>query len=276
MPLLALLLACSSPDGAPAADDAEVPLPAAVLSAEEATAAVATGTRHGLPDPVGLYTAYRALMARGDEDCPGPGEQLMDNVVPLTGCTSASGVTYAGVSLVETEEQMLGGRDGDAVLLGGDFSIVDVDGTRMDHGGQVSWMATDTNGKPVYRAEALGTFSYGGGAPWHAAGVSAVLTMELALPARKEPVLTLSGGLGTEGVDLWFDDLRLDPDACAAGPSRGAVEVRDPSGAWWTLTFGETCDGCGALAYPGADPVEACVDLVPVYEAAVPMLRAAP
>lgn len=276
MPLLALLLACSSPDGAPVADDAEVPLPAAVLTAEEAVAAVATGTQHGLPDPVGLYTVYLALMALGDEDCPGLGEQLMDNVVPLTGCTSDSGVTYAGVSLIETEEQMLPGQDADAVLFGGDFSIVDLDGNRMDHGGQVMWMAIETNGKPVYRAEALGTFSYGGGAPWHAAGVSAVLTMELDVPARKEPVLTLTGGLGTEGVDLWFDDLRFDPDDCAAGPASGAVEVRDPSGAWWTLTFGDTCDGCGALTYPGADPVEGCVDLIPVYDAAVPMLQVAP
>ncbi|MFN7142291.1 MAG: hypothetical protein ACK4YP_00820 [Myxococcota bacterium] len=274
MPLLALLHACS-PSPAPA-DDAEVPLPPAVLSPEEAVAAVITGTQHGLPDPVELFTTYLGLLALGDEGCPGPGEQLIDTVVPLTGCTSASGVTYAGVSIVEREEHALPGQSGKSVLLGGDFGIVDLDGHTFAQGGHVRWAARSRYGAATFETEAFGTFAYGGGSPWLAAGVSAVLTMGLEAPRDGAPVLTLSGGLGTEGVDLWFEDLRFDPEACAAGPAGGAVEVRDPSGAWWTLDFGDRCDGCGALTYPGTDAGDACVDLLPLAEATTAMLPVAP
>jgi len=282
--LVLLLVACAPSaalDGAgdPGAVDQEavdeVGAPAPALTEQGALDAVAAGTANGLPDTVDLWNRYLGLMAQGDGGCPGPGDQLIDTQVSSAGCTADSGVRYAGVSLIQTEADMGGGEDAYARLLGGDFTITDLDGETLDFGGQVGWGEfTSHGGARVILAEAEGTFRYPGASPWLDGGVSAVLHVEVQEAADHEPRLSLDGGLGAGGVDLWFDALGWDPSACA-GPM-GSVRMRDPSGAWWTFTYADTCDSCGTLSYPGRPDVGTCLDLRTVYAAAVPMLERAP
>ncbi len=275
---LLVLLACSAApdDTAPVAVEEEPP-PAALLTADEALAAVETGTQHGLPDTLDLLDTYAALMALGDAQCPGPGDQLIDTQVPLSGCTSDSGVTYAGVSML-LDEADLGGGDPSYVarLIGGDFTITDAQGDTLDFGGQMVWSGrTGDGGRLSVMAQASGTFVYPAGSPWLAAGVSTVLDMQLEVRADEAPRLVLNGGIGTEGVDLWLDALVFG-EGCADGGPTGAVRVRDPSGAWWTIDFADRCDGCATLSYPGLADAEVCPDLGPFYEGAVAMLETSP
>ncbi len=255
--------------------EAVVAPPPPLLTEEEALAAIGIGTRNGLPDPLGMYDTYIALMALGDSECPGPVDQLMDTYVPLTGCLSDSGLYYAGVSMVLTEADLgEGTADMVARLIGGDFTITDAAGDTLDFGGQVMWsgQATDT-GRSI-SAQVLGTFAYPGGSPWLAVGTSAVLEMHLERTDGGGAALGVAGGLGTEGVDLWFEGFTVDPAVCDT--PTGAIGVRDPSGAWWTLDLAVRCDGCGILSYPGRPDVEACVELEPLYTGAVAMLERSP
>lgn len=276
---VALLVACGPTAGdtaTPPAVEGEPP-PAPLFAATDAVAAMANGLQHGLPDPLDLFDTYLALMALGDTRCPGPGDQLIDTVVPPSGCTSESGARYAGVSVVMDEGDLNSGDpDYVARLVGGDFAITDVEGETFDFGGQVIWSAQAKDGEENILAQTAGTFAYAGGSPWLAAGVSTVLTMQVAARNEGASRLGLSGGLGTEGVDLWFDDLLFDADACPEGVPSGALEVRDPSGAWWTLAFANRCDGCGTLAYSGQPDTEACMDLTGFYADSAAMLRRRP
>lgn len=272
--LAAVLTACTpaAKDTGAEVDPRGVNAPDPVFSPDDALAAIEAGTQHGLPDAIDLWHSYEALMALGDAVCPADETQLIDTNVPLSGCTAASGARYAGVSVVMTEAE-LGGGDPDRVvrLLGGDFTITDPDGRTMDFGGQVLWQGTGREGKLASFAQINGTMVYPGGSDWLAAGVSSVLELEVEDDGAAR--LSVYGGLGTEGVDLWFDRVTFAAEGDHA-PS-GAIGVHDPSGAWWTLTL--SGDGsCGTLAYPARPDEEGCIDLAPLYASTVPMLETWP
>ena len=51
-----------------------------------------------LPNPYPLLLVFTDLMSRGDENCPGSLTSMVSPNVPLEGCTSTTGYTYAGVA----------------------------------------------------------------------------------------------------------------------------------------------------------------------------------
>ena len=84
----------------------------------------------GFAFPGDVFTEYYAALALGDEDCPGEGPDL---VIPLSGCTSASGYTYTGLALLASDARS---EDGGRVALHqgfaiADFSFVDLAGARF-------------------------------------------------------------------------------------------------------------------------------------------------
>jgi hypothetical protein len=244
------------------------------MSADEALAAVPVGLQNGLPDPLGAVGTYLAMMGEGDDTCPGPGDQLIDSQVPLSGCSSGSGYEYAGVSIYLTGGDLIpdGDPSQDAVLLGGDFSIADPAGNTLEIGGQVVWSSVVSDSGTDANADISGTLRYPGGDPWLAAGVSSVLRIQVHVPTTGEPSLALHGGLGTEGVDLWFEKLEMSEKVCPTLAPQGVLSVRDPSGAWWSLDYGTACDGCGTLSFPGQEDQPACLDLTSLIAPAAAMM----
>lgn len=287
--MISLLAACAATVG----DSGTVPAvvgdnapPVAEWNPDDATAAILTGLNAGFPDAVSGMTTYLSLMALGDSNCPGPGNQLTDVQVPLTGCTSSSGYRYAGVSMYLDSAQMSGGNpEVQGMMVGGDFQIVDPAGNAYDFGGQLDWfsrpagrMGPDTGGadpREVY-TDILGTFRYPGSAPWLSKGASAVAQMVLRTTSTGESTVQIDGGLGTGDIDLWMRELRFGAEVCQNGEPAGRIDVRDPSGAWWSLDFGTICSGCGALAYATLDAADACVDLTATGTATLQMMENTP
>jgi hypothetical protein len=73
--------------------------------------------------------------------------------------------------------------------------------------------------------------------------------------------LGIEGAVGFGGSWMAFDHVVLAEGACGWAPT-GAVEVRDPGGAWHRLDFGATCTPCADVVFDGAAALgEVCVDL---------------
>lgn len=287
--MLPLLAACAGPaadSGSGATSPAEAAPPTATWSTDAALSAITSGLASGLPDAVSGLRTYLTMMESGDSQCPGPGKQLIDTQVPLTGCTASSGFRYSGVSMFLEGDALSGGNpEVEGMLLGGDFRITDAEGNAYDFGGQVDWFSLpggqrgpDTGGASarVIHTDVSGTFGYPGGDPWLGNGVSAVLQMQAETASSGESAFVVDGGLGTLDVDLWMHELRFGANACAEGAAAGRVDVRDPSGAWWSLDYGDACSGCGSLAYATLDPADACLDLSGTGTTAMTMMQAVP
>lgn len=255
-----LVLACApeSPEdsGAPAdGDEPGAPALEPVWSADEAMAQARAALDQGLPDPYRLRDLYFDLVEAGqDADCPGP--DLL-NTPNLQGCTSDTGYFYAGLA---TYQEGTNASADESWMFSGDFEIITPEGWSYLVGGHAAHTLDASDSDHVfYQVDVSGSFRWDGDPGWLAEGLSAVFSVEgTRSPAGDD--LTLDGGTAFAGVSLYWSEVHVVDDACEGHPS-GSLDVRDPSGGWYTLTWGGTCDGCGAVSFAGEPAGEACLDL---------------
>lgn len=205
----------------------------------------------GLPDPHPLRDRYFELVEVGqDADCPGP--DLL-NTPNLQGCTSDSGYFYAG--LATYQEGTNPGADV-SWMFSGDFEIVTPEGWSYLVGGHTG-LSQDASG--FFQVEVSGSWRWDGDPGWLAEGLSAVFHAEGSTTGSGQE-LGLEGGLGYADVSLYWSEVRIAGDACDGHPT-GSLGIREPAGGWYTLTWGEGCDGCGVVDYAGEPAGEGCLDL---------------
>lgn len=266
MMVLWLALACSpeTPEesGAPAGpEDPAARALEPTWTAEEAMAAAQAAVDQGLPDPYRLRDLYFDLVETGqDADCPGP--DLL-NTPNLQGCTSDSGYFYAGLA---TYQEGTNPSADVAWMFSGDFEIITPEGWSYLVGGHAGHTLDESGPDSVfYQVDVSGSFRWDGDPGWLAEGLSAVFHVDgTRTPGGDD--LTLDGGLAFAGVSLYWSDVHLVEGACEGHPT-GSLDVRDPSGGWYTLTWGDACDGCGAVSFAGESAGEACLDLRPAVAA---------
>jgi hypothetical protein len=247
----------------PTVDDTHV---TAAWSADEAADALARAAVTPLPAPGLARDRYLALMALGDATCPGDPLQLMDTLVPLDGCTAASGVSFHGISRWLSGSALSSAADPASFLLYGDLRIVRPDGEGFEVGGFAGLQISQGRGLVARSGEVSGSwYDAAQGEGWLGEGLSATLSLEHfgtdgAARAR------VSGGVSRPSSTVYFDELRF--DAACGGHPVGAVSVRDPSGGWWRyVPDAERCDGCGDFAFEEGPADVACIDLRPLVEA---------
>jgi len=265
-----LVVACGTPtepeagiEAVPEEDQAlpqlEVDDPVAEWEAAEVEAAVVRVFGDDVPTPVAPRDAYIALMAEGDDLCPGDPLQILDTFI--MGCTATSGTWYAGIS--EWQEQHNVDRFGkyeielDMWALLGDFEIVDAEGREFHSGGHVAAWSLKLGGMHRRGAEMSGSWLWEGHDGWLDQGMSASVSyvVNSAGPARN---LVIDGGLTVQGVTLHMDELTFG-HGCPAHPE-GDLDVRDPSGSWHRISL-QACEPCGPVSYGGGEPHgEVCFD----------------
>lgn len=275
--LLTFSLACSagpganrSPkvhsDSAPPSEDSATPVeteerspPTPARTTAELLAALEAALNAGAPSPHLPAARYLHLMGLGDSACPGHETNLMDSIVPLSGCTAESGVTYAGVALY-TDNNTATSRD---LRLHGDFTIDTPEGTHLIGGGAAdfAFMPADSADTVTWNMSLTGTWREDGGEGWLVDGFGGLVKATGTFGPR-EAKASIDGVMTLRGVSIEAIDLTFDATQCNGHP-QGTLKVRDDSGMWATLVFNERCDGCGSLLWDGAtDPEDVCTDLI--------------
>jgi len=227
--------------------------PAPSWTADQVADAIAEALAPGLPDAGHPVQTYLALMARGDDDCPGHDTQLTKAVIH--GCESQDGTWFEGIS--EYESGPVDGIEGaEREALGGDFQIIDPSGGRLVAGGYAASTAYETADGTDWQMVLSGS--------WLSTPSDTALDTEnsLLLEATVDHagVLTLAGSWGAGGHHLYFEALVFDP-GCEAHPT-GQLQVREPAGSWYTVALSDPCLGCGPVTWgDGQDLGEVCVDL---------------
>jgi hypothetical protein len=281
-------VACGSPGAAPgdsggegrpwsdpAADDDWAALvdPGATpepWTADDVVAAVDDALGGGLPDLAGFVRRYEALVAMGDEDCPG--SAFNGGFEVASTCAARSGVRFSGVAGLDRIDESIPSGDswtGVRRVRSGpaDYAITDLDGHTLTAGGVVDHMASRAE-FVLWVASIKGSFSDPGGAPWIARGFSGDLKMQVVERSPGDDQLEVDGGVTLGGASLRFTALRVEPRACADGVIGGTLEVRQASARWATMTFDAGCSPCGAVVGPDGEPLgDACIDVAPLIEA---------
>lgn len=250
--VVTLLGACASapgPDSAAAAPiDAGV---AAVWSVQDMADAVTAMTDAPPITASDVRATYLGLLAQGDAACPGSDTQLL--ACTLSGCTAASGIFYAGVSVWSEQT-----TEPQSWRLAGDFEIVDPDGHRFIGGGASGWQLGVDH---LATVELSGTWSYPDATDgWLGTGVSAYWRQTTSVDGD-HIAATLEGGLSYAGVSLWTDGWRYDSGGCPQ--PLGTVDVRDPSGLWFHLDYGDSCGTTADVTLDGAAAGQVELDLGP-------------
>lgn len=293
MTLLLLALACSEPAPAPgpggatdtaapeadsgdaAADTAEDTLPGGdrpasepAWTADEVGAAITAAVAAGLPDPRDERDIYLWMMSHGDDECPGNDYYLSDT--HLYGCITLDDWFYSGISdWLESDETEAGVRTV-TWEVNGDFLLKTPEPEQYElevggHARAAHAVAEDGSSASLW-LEHSGTWKWEGHESWLATGASGRFSQTLLRDAAGRTV-TIEGAIGFDRTWLAFDHVVLSDGDCAWSGS-GAVEVRDPSGAWHRVDLGETCSACGTVTFDGRETLgEACVDLAPIATA---------
>jgi hypothetical protein len=266
--MLAAGLGCAAPtlavdDTADGAGDTSVEFydyepPSPEWTAGEARDAIEAALDGRRVTPWDVLDTYRLLVSLGTTNCPGPD----GNFEQITGCTTADGYTYAGIAGYSGQDGSVGEPQVVQGTLYGDFEILTPDGLRFAEGGGASAVSTTdaTKAEDTFSGLLRGTFVYEGGGVSFADGYSALLYIDAGRSSHGN-WLTLDGGAGMDGTDIRFDALSVNAiGVCSAGAS-GAVEVRAPSGHWYTLTFSDDCTSCGPVTFGGVKLGNECLDL---------------
>lgn len=236
-------------------------------SVEETIARVEAGMALGFPDPRIAVDAYVELLGGRDETCPNAGEHLIGQEMPIDGCTSAAGYHYAGNTTLLRFSSPDTTRESQGYSLGGDFEIRDPQGYRLAGGGAMTYSWTrEGNGQTIWMGEAAGSWIHDKRDDALGLGVSGTLMFRGAA-ATDNDMTGLTGTVGVGDMFVQFVDVTW-AATCDGNPS-GSVRIRDASGMWSTLDYGDRCDGCGTYTIDLlGESTEACLDLG-VYKATI-------
>jgi hypothetical protein len=243
---------------------------------DEAVLSVESALELGFPDPLSLLEDYQAMMAAGDESCPGDDTQLMGDLVPREGCTSESGYFYSGVAAY-TETSGTGSFGPlFAFHLDAGFRLIDDQSMEYEAGGNVlySMERSEELSRHQWSAQVEGSWVYGGAAPWFDAGISASLSLGGTLIDGQQ-IDKAWGTLGMAGSWFAMDEMTWD-SSCGDQPF-GVLGIRDPSGLWIWIELDSDCSGCGTGTWDGTGEVEElCVDLRPIQSVLLEMAESDP
>ena len=254
----------SGPTDSGGSDLPDVVAPAleAVWGTAEVEAAIALGLADGLPDPWSIQATYLDVLSHGSTACPGH-ETYIDDT-HLLGCETPSGWFYSGVSEYHVTDEA--GEDGariDGVEALGDILFRSPDGDEFEAGGHVLWTRTrDASGDPVaFSTEHQGSWKWDADDRWLGHTVSGLYRATLSRDADGRAI-AIHGAAQIYAIDLSFRTVRAS-EACGWAPT-GRIDVRDPSGGWFQVDFGETCAACGDATFAGEPAGPVCVDLTPI------------
>lgn len=198
----------------------------------------------GLPQVDDVRTAYLAFFQWADPICPGHDDYIDD--LWLYGCWSEGYAFFSGVS-----EHV---DDGDDWFLFGDIQFIDPAGGVLEAGGEL----TSTRTEDGRWTRHLGTWGYSGAGGFLDPGVSGLLDQTLTRSGGDQ--VEVDGAVGFGDVSLRFGDFSTGGD-CASGAS-GELAIRDPSGGWYDLDFGDSCAPCATAVFDERlDIGEVCPDL---------------
>jgi hypothetical protein len=275
--MIIVLISCSgsTENNAAAMSSAEVPeipeldVPAAEAqwSAADIEAAIEAAIVDGFPDAGHLQAAYLEVLSHGDTACPGH-ETYIDETW-LYGCTADSGYWYSGVSEYVEEST----SEYEAVAVKGDLRFEDPDGNVFSGGGHAAIATGSMDDQRFTVMELSGSWIWEGDptASWLAGGISGSQNTRIGRSDSVD-VIELTGAISFSGVSLDFEHLRL-LSPCDWQPV-GVMSIRDPTGIWHRLDYGETCSACAQGSWGETQLGAVCPDLSPIVETAAPYLKA--
>jgi hypothetical protein len=290
IPLLLLWTACEPAPASPAADpvpdptpwvyeeevDPPVPLDAEAL--ETGLAEVLTALLRA--DPMTLHAAFSRAQHAGDADCPVIYQHNNQPVVSGD-CTSSTGWTYYGYALHNQVANLWVALD-DTMLFHRTFAwetgflrVFSPEGYELDVLGDDLYRDYDNaDGVPSLYVYLWGDFTSTDPADadtWLADGMGVQLYVDIVDDPVAGPSSTWDGGLsrlgGTVVAAVLHDLVFTGSGTCTTEPS-GSVDLLDPDGAWYTVTFDPetTCDGCGFATSDTGEIGTVCGDFTPFVD----------
>ena len=274
--MIAFLISCSgspvdtatgsSSAGIPELPELEAPAEQAQWSAADIEAAIEAALVDGYPDAGYMQTAYLEVLSHGDDICPGHETYIDDRW--LYGCTADSGYWFSGVSEYIQEVT----PEYDAVIVAGDLRFEDPSGNEFSIGGHAA-VATGSKGDRVGTfLEISGSWIWEGDptASWLVGGISGAQSTLIGR-SKVMDIIELTGAISFNGVSLDFEGLSL-LSSCD-WQAVGAMSIRDPTGIWHRLDYGEACSSCAHGSWGETELGEVCPDLSPIVATAAPYLK---
>lgn len=221
----------------------------------------------GLPTPLRVREVYRDLMNQREWDtvldlpCPTFEDQTSDTWIGVwqSDCDTTTGYHFYGVAnyfeIGESDESDETTALFELAMLSS-FEISDPEGLTLIGGGTMGLEREHAAGTVTLVANIGGTYRYPGASGWIGAGADTSLTVAAEV-VDGQGTLTLSGGVGYEGLDVDFRATEFPVGGCDMLPG-GLVRVRDPSGYWLEMTFAD-CDPCAVTVFNDVEQGSACI-----------------
>ena len=267
-----LWLACTAPQDLRPISDSGGPLPSTerpVPEPEWDLAAVESELEwllsQGFPSSRQAMAMYLEVMSHGDSVCPGNEEYI--DATNLRGCTAESGYYFSGVSTYERE--FFTEEGGNEIIFEGstgDYLFRNPEGEAMESGGHQT-LATVVNPlgqvANIFSAHS-GTFGWAAHDGVYKEKVSGSLQVMVGQHGDQKQ-LHMQGAISYLDHSLYFEtDLWED---CGWRTDAGVVELRDPSGGWYTLGPQSCQSDCMTATFDGEVQGQVCVDLSPIAQA---------
>ncbi len=239
-------------------------------TADEAMAHLDDALALGFPDTIPVVDEYVRHLSQREATCPSMEnpDQVGENGAWQTDyCQTTAGFVYQGFAMYEAHCNDGSKNDkepGVGIRVHGmvaQFTLHDPDGHAFIGGGNLAqecrWYP-DGTGRCIDQLG--GSYTATGADPLLAGGIEASLDVEHSW-GDDGSVTHLQGGVGYPVLDLSFQDVVMDWQACDGRPT-GSVRLRDPSGWWYELHLDDDCSGCGGLWLADQDLGHYCPDLV--------------
>lgn len=215
-----------------------------------------------------IMELYLALMAEGDEDCPGHAEIIL---APLEGCSASTGMTYVGIGHMvtqETEDEAGELSSWSRYTAIADFQMYTPSGEEFIGAGSLrhGW-SRGSDGRLSAEMQVRGSYRWTGAGPedpWFETGVGSSLYVAASSgdPMGRES-LRFVGSVDTRGKAVYFDDFEVDLGDCGGHPVGGRILLRQDDGSWVAMAFEEdVCSPCGEVTWNREESLgEACLDV---------------
>lgn len=236
-------------------EQVEVTPPAPLLTSSRVTELINTALSVGVVEPISARDTFLWLRYQGDLECPGDSPvQLMGMIEP---CVSESGYTYSGLTILRGTSGPISFPD--TFNFVADCYIIDPNGNRFVGAGELdytSWGSIDS-GAVALKTE--GTWTYPPEEGWVGTDNSIWLDVIISWTNNTtEWYINLDGATTIDERVVYYDSLYLTND-CHGG--WGQIQLRDPSGYWYTLKLSDDCSGCGQVYYNDEPLGESCTEI---------------
>jgi hypothetical protein len=244
------------------------------LSIDEMESALNEALALGIPNAGEIFSRYYALLALGDEECPG--SALAGGFGVFGSCTAESGVVFSGVSSLDVVDGRVY-EDGEWVsgeyfirTSPADYVITRTDGTALEAGGFIQFRRSSEGMDHRWTGGIEGSWRDSGAEGWLGQGISSGVLIQGGSRDGAPLFLELDGAYTVGSASLSFDRLSVHPGDCPDGFDQGSVAFRDGGGSLVTVAF-SPCSVCGpGVLSDGTELGEICVDPAPLMAAVLP------